>query len=116
MARMPHAAKVLRNQINDKLRRSPDSEKGAGTFTAVGDPDGLDVVRSFELDPQASKIVKALVDGGWDDPRISGVEVAGAKNSPKVTLTFASGISADRRDPFPVDGAGDVADEESDQT
>lgn len=114
--RTPHAAKVLRNMINAKLNRDPAGKAATEMMTPAGDPDGLGTYRTFEFDPVASKVLKAMLDGGWEDPRISGVETGGTAKAPKVTLTFVSGISADDRSPFPVDGVDAPEEELVDQT
>lgn len=115
MARMPHAAKVLRNLLNDKLRRSLDG-KGAETMVPTDEPDGLNTHRTFDLDGPASKIVAGMVAGGWSDRRIAEAKVGGTKKDPKVTITFVSGIAADDRDPFPVDGVDAPEEESTEQT
>lgn len=108
--RTPHAAKQLRDQINAKLRRDPEGKAAANTMKPAGDPDGLGTFRTFAFDATASKLLAELLPK-IDDPRIVDYSESKKGKSSFVEVTFAPGIVADRRDPFPID-AVDAPDEE----
>lgn len=105
--RTPRAARTLIRQVRERLNRKPDSKAGAETATAVDEPDGLGVHRTFEFDKVASKGLADLLER-LDDPRIS--EVTEEKGVVRVTFTERS--AADDSTDFALDDASEVAESE----
>jgi hypothetical protein len=110
MARIPHAAKVLAQQVRDHYGRSADSDAGRGTVTPVGDVDGFGVHREVKFDKTASKWLAPLLEASGD-PRIVGTRTEGGQ----LVVEFTGRVAADNRDPFPLDAAATVAAEQEPQ-
>lgn len=107
--RTPRAARTLIRQVREGLNRSPDSKAGAGTASAVDDPDGLGVHRAFKFDKVASKGLFNRLEA-LHDPRIA--EVVESKE--QVTVTFVAGTAADDSTDFAFDAAEEVASTDED--
>ena len=105
MSRIPHSAKVLIRQVQERYNRKPDSKAGLGTGTPVGDPDGFNVIRSIKCDKTSSKWLKNLLPV-LDDQRVAGFE----EKDGHLIVHFSPRVLADSRVPFPLDDASVVAD------
>lgn len=109
MARLPYAAKVLADQVREHLHRKPDSRAGLATMEPEGDPDGLGVYRTVKFDKKASEFLRdGLVLETLEDNRIADMEM---KDS-RLHVTFTHRVIADNRNPFPLDAARAVTEQE----
>jgi hypothetical protein len=95
--RIPHAARTLAKDLGARYKNVP--------HTPDGDPDGLGVHRSVRYTGAAGKFLAKIADALADDPRIVGSE----KHKDGVVIHFTDRITADSRDPFPLDAAEAVS-------
>lgn len=92
MPRQTYAAETLAQQVTE-LRKSAKVE-------IADDPDGIDVHRAVKFDKATSKWLEPRLDA-INDPRIASLDVS----KEVLTVTFVPDMSADTRDPFPLDEA-----------
>lgn len=89
MARIPHAARVLIAQTQEKYKRAKAEP--------VGEPDGLDVHRAFRFDKTSSKWLAPILDA-IDDVRI----VRLYQEKDQLVVEFSDRHIADRAQRFPL--------------
>jgi hypothetical protein len=99
MPRLPHGAETFIEQVKE-LRKSAKYEQG--------DPDGFDVVRSITFDKATSQWLGDALDY-IDDDRIE--DVTTSKDQTTVHFATESAV-ADQRDPYPLEDAITVAEDE----
>lgn len=114
MARFPHAAKTLRRQLIAKTGRKDGSDVAGKTLVPVGDPDGLGVYRTFEIDPVASKGLADALDA-IQDSRIVEFKTVGNGKNEHVEVTFASTVRADNAQDFDLAAAQLAAGEDGEE-
>lgn len=99
MSRLTYAAQQLVSQL-------PDAE------VTLGEPDGLDVVREITVDRSTGKwLAPLLVE--LQDRRIVSSEM-GNRGGLKIVFHSESRV-ADDRSPFPLEAAGVIAEQRSDE-
>lgn len=96
MARIPYAARTL---ISEVTERKPKAK-----VKAVGEPDGLDVIRSFVFNKETGNWLKPLLEI-VDDDRIESF----GSGKDGLVVTFVASTAADRRETFLL-GEAETAD------
>lgn len=107
MARVPHAAKILAQQVRDHYGRNADSAAGRGTMEPTGDPDGFGVHREVVFDKTSSKWLEPLI-GQMNDSRIVGTRT----EKGRLVVQFSGRVDADTKTEFPLGAAATVAEAE----
>lgn len=95
MTRLPYAAKVLMDQVEEAKPRSRSE--------TVGDPDGLGVYRTIRFSKSAGKWLAPLLET-IEDERIESFDL----DDDGLVVTFVHTPNADSRTPFPLDAAIEV--------
>ena len=96
MPRLAPAAQQLLDQVGE-TRTSMKK-------VTLGDPDGLDRIRSLTFDATTSRWLVPILDA-IGDPRIGEIHYEGKG---RATVTFVSDYRADFKTPFPLDEVGHV--------
>lgn len=99
MSRQTYAAEQLTQQVTE-LRKSAKVE-------IADDPDGIDVHRAIKFDKATSKWLEPRLDA-INDPRVQSLDLS----KDVLTVTFVAGMEADTRDPFPLDEADALLNDE----
>lgn len=96
---MPRLAPAAQ-QLIDQVGEARTSMKKV----TLGDPDGLDRIRSVTFDATTSRWLVPILDA-ISDERIRTVEWAGKG---RATIHFVSDYRADFKTPFPIDEVGHI--------
>lgn len=92
-ARLVPAAQQLLDQLRDRK-----------TKPVLGQPDGLDRIRSITFDAATSRWLVPIMEA-IDDPRVRDIHTNGRG---RATIRFVSNFRADFKDPYPIDQVDDI--------
>jgi osmotically-inducible protein OsmY len=100
MSRIPHAATSLIAEVQAKRK--------SAKYETVGDPDGLDTVRTIAFDKATTKALEDALTASLEvDERVAELHTKDGK----LHVTFVPGIAADYTQPFNIGEADDVLSE-----